>query len=188
MNRKILFHGKRLDNGEWIEGCYYYKHVLFGSAYVTRHYIIPQSGGDSYAVDPDSVGQFTGMHEFVVTDKSFDKLLFEGDIVEVWGERRAYSGYQQSQYDGWNKVRAVIEFACGEWRLNYDNTYNQSLCKLRGNEQDERVVNNARALYWFGHHASNVDWYREHNKHYYWGDIIKIGNIYDNPELLEVLL
>lgn len=139
---------------------------------------------DKYVVYSDTVGQYTGMTEFVVTDKSFNKPLFEGDIVEVWGFR-GVRGYKQSKYDGEVKVRAVICFDRGEWQLDYDNAYNNALCELRGNEQDERIVNKSHELYYFGYHCSNEDWHREHNQLYKWGDIVKIGNIYDNPELLE---
>ena len=74
-----LFRGKRIDNGEWVEG-FYIAHLN------AAHYIIPcRTGGyaamdDSfyvhrwYEVDPDTVGECTSLR-----DKN-GKLIFEGDI------------------------------------------------------------------------------------------------------------
>lgn len=140
-------------------------------------------------VDPDSVGQFTGMHEFVMTDKSVCAPLFEGDIVEVWSRRRlpAESWYtEKSQYDGECKVRAVIVFKCGEWRLDYDNEYNNKIAAARGNEMYDRVVNASRSLYdKYPFYRGDMDKYRELHKCNKSHDIVRIGNKFDNPELLK---
>lgn len=170
--REYLFHGKRVDNGEWVEGYYVYddsgQTTEWPTAYIcylNRHpcgwALIP------FEVIPESVGEWTGMNEFVMTDRSFNKSLFEGDIVEVWSRRRPpteniclYRDKPTSQYDIEVKARAVIRFKYGKWFLDYDNEYNKSLCKLRGNEQCERTVAASHTLYNFGFHNSNEDWHR----------------------------
>ena len=108
----------------------------------------------------------------------------EGDIVEVWSTRRPRYSNPQSQYDGDVKVRAVIRFNYGKWTLDYDNSYNKTLIKLKGKEEDERTVDGDQSLYWFGCRGRE-EWNREHNAHYKWHDIVKIGTEFENSELLE---
>lgn len=174
--REYIFHGKKTCGGEWIEG------------YYCNYQGVPQILTDDYSwepVVPESVGQYTGMKEFVVTDKSFNKPLFEGDIVEVWSRRRPEYMNPQSQYDGDVKVRAVIHFKCGQWSLDYDNEYNKTICKLRGNEQTERTIESWDEVYHFQCHSRDKEWEREHNSHYKWHDIVKIGTVFENADLLE---
>lgn len=186
--RKYLFRGQRVDNKEWVYGAY-----LPISKTICTEKTYPNSTEymDVFVI-PESVGQYTEMNEFVMTDKSINQPLFEGDIVEVWSRRRPpgenivlYRDNTTSKYDIQVKARAVICFKNGQWQLDYNNAYNDAICELKGNEQVERIVKADPCLYGFGYHRNDEDGWREHNQLYKWDDIVKIGNIHDNPELLE---
>lgn len=179
--RKYVFRGKKIGGGGWTYGAY----LPLSQTICTEN---TYNGSTEYMdlfVEPETVGQYTEMNEFVMADKSINRPLFEGDIVEVHSMRCPYAAYPQSKYDGPVKARAVIYFKRGMWRLNYDNGYNKKICAPRGNEQYERSVSNSWELYYFGYHGKDEDKYREQNKRHHYHDIVKIGNIHDNPELLE---
>lgn len=192
---KHIRKAKSKYDGSWVYGYYIVVPCDFGDG--TAHLMIEPdaeykcSGEFSWnhvrSVDPNTVCRYTEMNEFVMADKSINQPLFEGDIVEIHSVRCPYAAYPQSKYDGPVKARAVICFDRGQWQLDYKNEYNAKICAPRGNEQYERSVSNSWELYYFGYHGKPEyeDEYRRLNHRCHYHDIVKLGNIHDNPELLE---
>ena len=134
----------------------------------------------TYRVIKETIGQYTGL-----TDKNGTKI-FEGDIVEVYCVRLV-GGQQRSIHDIPTKCRAVVNFE-NFWygigfNLDYENKFNEKICEPIGKEEDKRGLAR-RTISEFYYNKFR----EETNPKWLWRNHIEvIGNIHDNPELLEGL-
>lgn len=150
--RDILFRGKRIDNGEWVEGYYVYHIKRTICAFNDnvepedeQHVIIQDGFSDwnmprdtvHYDINPDTLCQYTGLK-----DKN-GKKIWENDIV------KPYDTVTNEDYIiGWDKEMGAFVF-----------------CDI--NTKDSMYV-------LVGHYIESIQ------------PVEVIGNIFDNPELLEV--
>ena len=149
--REILFKGKRIDNGEWVEG-YYYKisetTYCFKEDYERKpvpehHYILQERMTDwglpnqmvQIEIDPETLCQFTGL-----CDKN-GKKIWENDIC-----------------DRKEKYPEVVKMTNGDWTLDYSYALGRD----------------------YGNSYCNLGFYVNERK-----CVEVIGNIFDNPELLQ---
>lgn len=131
--REILFRGKRKDNGEWVYGNY-----AVTDNNEKQHFIF-QNKAFEFEVDPETVGQYTG-----ITDDN-GKKIFEGDILGITND--------DPDYDYITKVYLDCDTLCVDVQgQDYDYTSIGFAIEIWDDECDQVEI---------------------------------IGNIYDNPELLE---
>lgn len=145
--REILFRGKRVDNGRWVEGqytCEEYEPHLQKVLHIDR--IAIAGACVSVGVIPETVGQYTGL-----TDKNGLTKIFEGDILCI--KKR-------------NGTKSRICFVCFGEYIDADSAFDNYRC--------------------IGFYIKIFDtcctigvlWDSEFEYEI-------IGNIHDNPELLE---
>lgn len=154
--RDYLFRGKRIDNGEWVEGC----GIIATENWVSIFTVIDDIDENSSEVNeievlPETVGQYTGL-----TDKN-GKKIFEGDIVtENSGDVRLLCDINKKK----NHI-GVVKF--GEHSVPSDDPFEWG--EAYGFFIDGEVFTPAISEY----------------GHYHDYDLEVIGNIHDNPELMK---
>lgn len=163
LENRYLFRGKRINNGEWVEGGFTLD-AIDNPRITTK--TKDKMGLIFHEVTPESVGQFTGM-----VDKKGVKI-FEGDILSI-------KEYDNKSFDD-------------DYILNNDEIDLFSLDDLRGDIMDLYISDIS--------YNEGTFLYKSKNKGYYdsficglFGDMRLsqpifdtevIGNIHDNPELL----
>ena len=106
MKRENLYRGKRVDTGEWVEGSLIGNDVIVGKIVeFEEDYFCTEFW---YKVDPETVGQFTG-----IADKK-GKKLFEGDVYSMGEKNILYVViFDKSQFIGkqvGNRSLAGLEY------------------------------------------------------------------------------
>lgn len=163
MMREILFRGKRLDDGEWVDG-----DLLSHDNRVGIHNQLGDGTMNVIDIDPETVGQFTGLKD------STGKRIFEGDIVKLenFGSFVGIVKYGEFDQDG----------SGDEYEPSFCLGFYIELLKerlfLRVPEEWEIIKNNS-----YRKCQSIVEFKSPYHRE---GEIEVIGNIHDNPELLEV--
>lgn len=156
MENRYLFRGKRIDNGEWVEG------YLYGIW--ERRYILWGMTNDipnMVEVDPETVCQCAGL-----SDKA-EEIIFENDIVDFLGHR------------------GIVKFECGSFGIAYEkhidwDEIQANIMPLTGCENTLYACENDNyislwEIYWnFNDEDDSLS------------TVEVIGNIFNNPELLEV--
>lgn len=165
MDREILFKAKRKDNGEWVEG---YLFEFQSEQYMIcdmKEYDRPSTMPVlyffkfcSYEIEISTLCQYTGL-----TDKNGQKI-WENDIVkfddEIWSSSYTSCGMEYDSYETENY--GVVGYC--DYYARYD------FVKYKYNE------NQVEADLHENHDIEFSEFVKEHEV---------IGNIFDNPELLE---
>ena len=155
MNDRYLYRAKRTDDGEWVEG------YLYGIW--ERRYILWGMTNDvpnMVEVDPSTICQCTGLK-----DKN-GKLIWENDIVDFLGHK------------------GKVMYECGSFGIAYRECIDweeieSNICSVTGCDNALYACENDNyislwEIYW-----------NFNDEDYSVNTVDVIGNIFDNPELLE---
>lgn len=104
--REYLFHGKRKDTGEWVEGYLTYNRAR------KQYYIMDDVNSFPIPVYEESVGQWSGS-----CDKKGRKI-FEGDIISIMFETDGVDGFPR--YSWYESARVVFSEEKHAWIVVFD--------------------------------------------------------------------
>lgn len=167
MTRNILFRGKRIDNGAWVEGFYsklYYEEIGKEQSIITHQYFYPAdmsypyphvSTVDSEVVE-ETVGQFTGI-EAKKHKTNLSSKIFEGDIFRGLNGKNIEVYYVVMWID---KLASFYMIPSEHYHVLINNDVS--------NENEFDWLFDEAMLFDF-----SVDCY-----------LMKVGNVHDNKELI----
>lgn len=95
----ILFRGKNLDTGEWVEGHLWSSRTIGVTS--------PVGNTDEIVVDSETVGQYIG-----IRDRN-GKRIFEDDVVGTPDGKEVYQVVWQPVSAAWGIENATHHFLCG---------------------------------------------------------------------------
>ena len=138
--REILFRGKRVDNEQWVEGSlvnnvFFHADTKGAIPYIINPYeyeeydCMEDIGELAVEVAPETVGQFTGLH-----DKNGVEI-YEGDVLSMKTAKSMYSKYGEKFTVIYNDELA--KFECG-YQFGIG-CYLNIGCEVIGNIHDNKM-------------------------------------------------
>lgn len=182
---EILFRGKRIDNGEWVEGCYMTDEMNKSTVYIGH--IFGVDGGvlihdmDFVQVIPESVCQYTNF-----TDKTKWEELSESEKKKFLSEWNYKEGKLNTK-ENWNGrkiwVHDIVEFEdTGEEGYEYKEGFDFK-------NRAEVVYENGRFKFssFLSNNSGVLDLMNNYPDEFCetFEDCKVIGNIFDDKKLLE---
>lgn len=190
ITEECLCRGKRVDNGEWVEG------YLVCRKYVCRIVNFDLSlNVEGFKVIPETVGRYTGIHDST-TWEELSEMERESFFAEIKDETRITNISDAEQY--W-KGKRIFEDDIVLTQEHYDRPYSDKRKAKRHKGLVKYKIRGGNGFY--NKKTKEHNLYREYCAewvvdvkdygkfvHGSWGDFFDcrvIGNIHDTPDLLE---